>query len=543
MIRKLATLAVLGLALTGCGPTEPQSAGGPPVTRRLTESQYRNTIADVFGPQIVVAGRFDPLLRTDGLLTIGAGRATVTPVGFERYHALARSIAGQVTDATNREVLVGCGPQDVRSADDACAAEFYARIGRLLFRRPLTTEEVQDQVKRAHEAAQVRGDFYVGLSYGLQTLLEAPDFLFVVERANGGQLDDFAKATRLSLLLWNTTPDDLLLQAAETGKLKSGDGLTREVDRMIASPRFKDGVRAFFTDMLSLDDTNTLQKDTTLFPAFTLAAANDGREQTLRTLVDLLVTKNGDHRDVFTSRETFVSNALGLIYRVSVNDPSGWSRFEFPADDPRAGIQSQVGFVSLHSHPGKSSPTLRGKAIRELLLCQRVPDPPGDVNFDQFNDPASPLRTARERLAAHAVDPACAGCHKLTDPIGLALENFDGLGQVRDTENGAPIDLSGDLDGVKYANGNELAKALHDNPAVTSCVVNRAYTYAAARPTVAEEKPFVAYLEKAFAQSGYKFPSLIRRIALSDAFYAVSGQGTGAIPGPAARAGNTEEKS
>ncbi len=542
MIRKLASLALLSLTLAGCGPTEPQTTGGPAVTRRLTESQYRSVIADVFGPQIVVAGRFDPLLRTDGLLTIGAGSATVGAAAFERFHALARSIAAQVTDTTNRDVLVGCGPQDLRTADDSCATEFYSRIGRLLFRRPLTTDEVRDQVKLAREATAVRGDFYTGLAYGLQTLLEAPDFLFVVERANGKQLDDYAKATRLSLLLWNTSPDDVLLQAAEGGKLKTEDGLKQEVDRMIASPRFKDGVRAFFTDMLSLDDTTNLQKDTTLFPAFTLTAANDGKEQTLRTLVDLLVTRNVDYRDIFTTRETHISNALGLIYRVGVNDPSGWSRFDFPSDDPRAGIQSQVGFVALHSHPGKSSPTLRGKAIRELLLCQRVPDPPGNVNFDKFNDPDSPLRTARERLAAHANDPACAGCHKLTDPIGLALENFDGLGQIRDNENGAALDLSGDLDGVKYANGAELAKALHDNPAAASCVVNRAFTYAAGRQTVSDEKAFVVYLEKTFADSGYKFPSLIRRIALSDAFYAVSGQGAGQSPA-AAKAGTTEDKS
>src|SRR5690606_7737678 len=122
----------------------------------------------------------------------------------------------------------------------------------------------------------------------------------------------------------------------------------------------------------------------------------------------------------------------------------------FDENDPRAGLVSQVGFLAMASHPGRSSPTLRGQAIREHLLCQSVPEPPGDVDFTLFEDPDSSLKTARERLVAHANVPACAGCHKITDPIGLALENFDGAGQFRTTENGAPIDTSGELDGISF---------------------------------------------------------------------------------------------
>ncbi|MFL2769949.1 MAG: DUF1588 domain-containing protein [Rhodospirillaceae bacterium] len=122
--------------------------------------------------------------------------------------------------------------------------------------------------------------------------------------------------------------------------------------------------------------------------------------------------------------------------------------FEFSENDPRAGILTQVGFSALASHPGRSSPTLRGKSIREAVLCQKVPDPPGDVDFSLFEDPNSPNKTARERLTAHSTEPACAGCHKITDPIGLALEQLDGIGQLRTSENGVVIDVSGNLDGT-----------------------------------------------------------------------------------------------
>ena len=149
-----------------------------------------------------------------------------------------------------------------------------------------------------------------------------------------------------------------------------------------------------------------------------VAAANDAREQTLRTLVDALLVREADYREIFTNRKTFMTGALGIVYRVPVDAPGEWTPFEFDRDDPRAGIQTQLGFLALHSHAGKSSPTLRGKAVRELLLCQRVPDPPSTVNFDRFNDPASPGKTARARLKVHSTEPSCAGCHRLMDPIG-----------------------------------------------------------------------------------------------------------------------------
>jgi hypothetical protein len=530
--REFAAAAVAALALVGlggCGRSEPVTEGGPATLRLLTEAQYRNVIGDLFGSQVVVASRFDPVVRTEGLLAVGAGSASVTASGIEHYSSLARTIATQVVAPANRALFVPCAPEKPEAADDHCAALFLGRVGRYLYRRPLSAEELATQVKIAGLAAATRQDFYAGLAYGLQGMLESPDFLFVSERTEPDprhpghpRLDDYSRATRLSFFLWNTSPDEALLAAAGKGELQTRAGLEREVDRMMASPRFKGGVRAFFTDMLGLDDFATLEKDTIIFPAFSLAAANDAREQVLRTLVDELVTRNGDYRDLFTTRRTFMSGPLGLLYRVPVSLPGGWVPYEYPVNDPRAGIQTSLSFVALHSHPGKSSPTLRGKAIRELLLCQKIPDPPSTVNFDQFNDPHSPNKTARNRLKAHAVDPACAGCHKLMDPIGLALENFDGAGQLRTSENGEPIDTSGELDGTRFADARGLGAALRQDPAATSCVVRRAFSYAAARGIGRGERDWMAYLEAKFAASGYRLPELIRRIATSEALYTVT---------------------
>lgn len=531
---------VLVAVLLGACSREPPASGGPATVRRLTEAQYRNIIADVFGPQIVVAGRFDPIVRTDGLLAVGAGRASITPSGVERFVSLARSIAQQVVAPGNRELLIHCEPAAPDRADAPCAEQFLAATARLLYRRKATAEDIAVPLRLANEAAVGRQDFYAGLAYGLQALLSAPDFLFIAENAVADaadkkrlQLDGYSRASRLSFMLWNSTPDELLLAAAERGELDDAAEVERQVERLMESPRFEGGVRAFFTDMLSLDDFATLEKDTVLFPAFSLAAAQDSKEQVLRTLVDELLVRDSDYRDLFTTRRTFMTNPLGMVYRVPAAKPAGWAPFEFEADDPRAGIQTMLSFVALHSHPGKSSPTLRGKAIRELLLCQKVPDPPGDVNFDQFNDPQSPNKTARLRLAAHSTDPACAGCHKLMDPIGLALENFDGAGQVRLTENGEPIDTSGELNGIPFADARGLGQAMRQDPAATSCVVRRSYAYAAGRAIARGEREFMSYLEQSFADDGYRLRALWRRIALSRALQTVSAQPVATQPATA----------
>jgi hypothetical protein len=532
--------AIAALALVGCGPGEPQSSGGAPQVRRLTEEQYRQVIADLFGKDIKVAGHFDPLNRTDGLLEIGASRAAITSSAFEQYDGIARQIAAQVVDADHRDVLVPCSPASESAPDAACARAFFARIGPLLYRRPLEAKTLERLIDVSGAAAASVHDFYAGLAFGLAGMLETPEFLFVADYTepdpdHPGQrrLDAYSRASRLSFLLWNTMPDALLTKAAQDGDLNSRRGLRRQVDRMLASPRLGAGVRAFFSDMLGFDTFDTLAKDPIIYPAFVQSVTDDAQEQTLRTITNLLVAKKGDYRDLFTTRDTVMSGLLGLLYDVPVTKPDGWVPYKFPDGDPRAGIITQLSFVALHSHPGRSSATLRGKAVREIFLCQKVPDPPGNVNFSLVQDTKNPnYKTARQRLTAHRSAPTCAGCHKIMDPMGLALENFDGAGQYRTAENDTPIDSSGEVDGVKFQGAAELGKVVHDNPATTACLVNRLYGYATGRPPLAGEKDWMMYLQAGFARNGYRIPDLLRLIATSDAFYAIAPASAQSATGP-----------
>jgi hypothetical protein len=523
--------AVSALVLASCGTSEPEVEGASPDMRRLTDAQYRNIIADVFGPQILVPGESHPPVRTDGLLAVGTRTSRITPSGFEEYYSRARLIAQQVVSPENRDVAFPCKPASVSAADDACARQFFSEAGLLLFRRPLNEKELTTAVEVSREGAKL-GGFYDGVAVGLIGLLTAPQFLFVIDetepdpdRKGEKRLTAYAKASRLSFLLWNSTPDRALLAASADGSLHTRAGLERQVDRMMASPRLETGMRAFFDDFLHFDRFETLEKDAVIYPAFTAEVIEDAREQVLRTLVSHVVVENRDYRDVFTTTKTFMTGPLARVYRVPLARPPGvdraWVPYEFTPDDHRAGIVSQIGFVALASHPGISSPTLRGVAIRDHLLCQKVPDPPGDVDFSLFEDPDSGLKTARDRLEAHRTAPACAGCHKITDPIGLALEHFDGAGQFRTTENGAPIDTSGDLDGVPFNDAIGLGKALRESPAAMSCVVGRLASYALGRSMTRNERPFVQYLEETFANDGYRFLDLVRTVAMSNALYKV----------------------
>ena len=505
----------------------PASATSLARVRLLSQEQYFNSIEYIFGPDIKVTTNFAPFRRTQGLLEVGASSAGVTFGQLGEFQRTATDLAAQIVSVRNRGFLLSCRPADARRADRRCATQFLSTVGRLLYRRPLSGVALGRAVDAADSAAGRLKDFYAGLSFALSDMLISPEVLYVVDRSepdpqHPGQsrLDGYSIASRLSLFLWNATPDDELLREAQRGQLNSADGRARAVDRMLASPRMVTGVRAFFDDMFGFDDFASLAKDPQIYPAFNGATAQAAREQTLRTIVDLLLVKKGDYRDLFTTRDTFISPVLGTIYDVPA--ALGWAPYQFPADGPRAGLLTQVGFLADHAHEGQSSPTLRGRALRELLLCEKVPNPPANVDFSAITNPNPALRTMRERLEEHRKNPVCAGCHKLMDPIGLALEDFDGAGQYRTTQNGAPIDTSGSLDGRKFNDAVGLGKALHDDPALPACLVQRLYAYGVGGLTKEDNKATLPYLKQRFAQEGYRLPSLMRTIALSTAFVEVS---------------------
>lgn len=518
----------LGIASVGLGgqPAEPRLSVSPPTVRLITQTQYVNTLRSIFGAGIVDRAQFAPIQRLDGLVAVGASSAAVTSGSLDQFDSAARAIAARVVDASRRDFLVPCRPTSNTAADDVCASTFISRSGRLLFRRGLKPAELAAYVGVARDSASASKDFYSGLGVALASLLVAPEFLFVTqpeEKVKGEvRLTAYAKASRISLLLWNAYPDDELLRAAEGGALNNKQGLQKQVDRMLTSQQLEEGVRNFFDDMLVFEDFDRLTKDGNFYPAFTNKVTVDAREQTLRTIVAHVVDEDADYRDLFTTRKTFLTSDLASIYGIAVRTNGGWTPYEFPEGSPRAGILTQASFLALHAHPARSSATLRGKALRELFLCQKVPSPPPNVDFSALEDPKSPFRTARDRVNFHLQNPACAGCHRITDPMGLALENFDGAAQYRTKENGIDIDATGQLDGVAFKDVHGLATALRNNPQVPVCLAKRLTSYALGRSLGKDDQDWLEYAGAKFSASGYRVKELLRTIVTSDAFYEVA---------------------
>jgi len=527
-------------ALTGAGgfavhtalaaPTASAAAtsGAPMIVaaRRLTESQYRRSIAEVFGADVRVDGRFEPELRDEGLLAIGSSQLSITPAGFEQYYRLADSIAAQVVAPERRDRLADCRPGSDAAPDEACARRIIAKVGEQLFRRPLTEAEIAPRLRTAALGAERTGDFYEGVALALKSLLVAPEFLFRLERAepdpaqpNQYRLDGYSKASRLSFLFWDAPPDADLRRAAETGELHTADGLRRQLTRLVGSPRLRDGARAFFTDMLQLEHFDGLTKDPNAYPKFSQALADSAREQTLRTTIDLLIDKRRDYRELFTSNSTFINRHLAAVYQVPFTSTQEWSPFTFPKEAGRSGILTEVTFLSLFSHPAASSPTRRGVKLHEIFMCEPTPAPPADVDFSKVQ--ALEQGTVRTRLLAHMDNEGCAACHRVSDPAGLALEHFDGIGQRRMFENGQPIDVSAEVNGARFVGAQGLGTYLSTQRKIPACLVRNVYAYGVGKAPDERDEDYLADQTEAFAKDGYRVPEMMARIAESPEFFKV----------------------
>jgi len=492
----------------------------PVVLKRLTKAQYSNSILDLVGEDIAVPISLEPDAAVDGFLVVGGSKSSISALGVERYETAAHDIAEQAMSSSSiREALVPCVPAG--DSDASCSEAFVQSFGRRAFRRPLTDEETTRYVGVAVEAANKLGDFHQGLAFAMAGLLQSPHFLFRIELGESadGRLayTDYEMATRLSYFLWNTTPDDELLDAAEAGSLADEAGLAKQVDRMLASPKAREGLRNFFYERFALHELDDLVKDGDIFTSMSAELGPAAREETLSAVEDLVFDRDADYRTIFTSRKTFVDRRLASLYDVPAPDLEQFAATMLPADGPRAGLLGHASVLALHAHSTSTSATLRGKFIRVVLLCMVIPPPPADVDTS-LPEANETFPTLRDRIAQHNNDPACASCHSVLDPIGLGLEQFDGIGQFRLDENDATIDPSGDLDGVTFAGAVQLGEAIAQHDEVGRCLTRHLYRYAIGTTETKAEAALLDQLGEQFEHDGHRIKALMRRIALSDGF-------------------------
>lgn len=527
-----AILAPLTLAaVAACEDAPPRGAETPPappppvepsatVLKRLTRSQYRQTVRDLLG-EVAVPPSLEPDVASAGFLAVGSSETSISSLGVDRYESAAYDLAAQaMKPGAARDRLVPCQPAAV--VDEPCAGTFVERFGRRAFRRPLSGDEVARYVGVATQAATTLDDFHRGLEFALAGMLQSPNFLFRVELGEPDQetgalrYTSWEMATRLAYFLWNTTPDDELLDAAERGELVDDASLRRQVDRMLASPRARDGVRNFFDERFGLYRLADLVKDPTVFSQASADLGPDAREETLRTLEDLVFDRDADVREMMTSSRTFLNRRLATLYEVPAPSLDGFAATTLPGGD-RRGLLGQAGILALYAHATSSSSTLRGKFMRTTLLCGTIPPPPANVDT-ALPEPTPELPTLRDRMRSHMENPECAACHSLMDPIGLGLENFDGLGRHRIAEQGVTIDPSGDLDGVSFSSASELGSAMAASPEFSTCLVRHLYRYATGRLESDGEDALVGWLRGALERHEFRLKPLLAEVATSEGF-------------------------
>jgi hypothetical protein len=499
------------------GTESPGGAGAlaPVGMRRLTLSQYRNTIEDLFGAVTMPAVEGEP--ATSGFTSVGASVVSTSPVGVERYDAAARSIAGQIFgDAAKRAALAGCMPSGAEDA--ACARTLLTGIGRLLYRRALTGAEADRIVKLGVDGAREANDFWKGMEVAMTALLQSPKFLYRAElgvpvkgtdrrRFSGHEL-----ASRLAFFVWNSSPDAELLEAAARGELDTAAGVKQQATRLLASPKARRGFRTFFQELMRLEDLAVAQnRENTLPISATLVSAI--REQTLLTFEDALFTRGVDFAEVVRGAETFLNKELAAHYGVPGPTGTKLERVTLATSAPRLGLLGHASFLIKMSNQPDSSPTARGKFIREAFFCQEVPPPPPGVSTELPESPMDRPITMRERLEKHRADPACAGCHAMIDPIGLGLENFDSLGKFRDKEHGLVINPAGELDGKAFKNARELAQVVSQHGALTGCFVRQLVRHATGR-----EEPHGSPTIEQLSKGGRKFGDLVVELVTKDLF-------------------------
>lgn len=527
------TAGAAGTGVTGgTGPLVPdpppfQPAAG--MLRRLTRAQFRNAVSDVFGVDVNLAD-----LESDGwngdFATIGAASVVTSERGVEQYHAaIETAVTAVFGDATRRAGFIGCTPGT--AASDACVRGFIESMGRRAWRRPLETAEVERLAGLSASAATELGSAVEGVRWVTIALFTSPNFLYRAElgapSADGSlRFTGYEMASRLAFLVSNSLPDAALLESAESGALATTDGVRSATERLLDAPVGREAVGAFAEEYMRLDRIGTQAKDATLFPEYgpTLQAAmiHDMRS----TWEVIAFDDRTSAMDLFTTTKVVVNSELAAIYGIDATGlgPSTFAVRSLPADGPRLGLLGKAGYLSQFANQKEGSPTLRGKFLREAMMCTHIPPPPGDVDIVLEDPPADQPMTKRQRLEMHRTEDACAGCHSNMDPMGLPLELFDAIGRYRTTDHGLPIDPSGDVDGEPVADARELGFALASNATVAQCLVRKYYTYAVGHEERAVDGSVLNALAADFQASGYKLRDLVLDVVTSDAFSSVAPQ-------------------
>ena len=500
---------------------------GPYPMRRLSRDEYGATIRDLLNVHFN-AGHGLP---ADGAGGEGFDNASETlflsPIHAEKYlDAAAEALDYGAKDPRSRKAFLIAEPGPSMLPEDAARKVLEAFVPRAL-RRPAKTGEV-DRYLNLFRNRQKRGDnFDRAILFALKGVLVSPNFLFRLEDPNPETdprpLDDYAFATRLSYFLWGTMPDQVLFDLAANGKLQDAAMVTEQIGRMLKDQRARDFSERFVDQWLNTRELGRdVKPDEKVFPAWYDAEIQSAIRYEPILFFQEILSQNLSVLNLLDSNFTILTNKLSNFYGLSLKGLTQQpKRAELPENSHRGGILTMSAVLAVSSYPQRTSPVLRGKWILEAVLGTPPPPPPPNVpDLKEEDHSAAMPRTLRERLEEHRRDPVCASCHSRIDPLGFALENYDGLGRWRTEDSGKPIDNRGELpDGTKIDGPERLKKVLLERKAqFLRHVTSKLMGYALGRGLTAGDACTVDRIVDQLESQEYRSQALIREIVLSVPF-------------------------
>jgi mono/diheme cytochrome c family protein len=483
-----------------------------------------------------------------GVHVIGAAfvKETVAPEGplqpklsqydYAQYKggdpAVASVAIGGPFDATGpgdtlpRQRIFICKPAGAAAAasDDTCAGRILSNLARRAYRRPVTAQD-SDVLMSFYRAGLAADGFEAGIRSALERILVGPEFLFRVESdpanvAPGSvyRLSDVDLASRLSFFLWSSIPDDELLAAAERGQLRDPAILEQQVRRMLADPRAKSLVENFAGQWLYLRNLRSAKPDPDAFPYFD-DNLREGFQRETELFFESMLREDRSVTELLTADYTFVNERLARHYGIPNVYGNHFRRVSLP-DPNRSGLLGQGSILTVTSHANRTSPVVRGKWVLDNLLGAPPPPPPADVPDLKDRSEGGKVLTMRERMQEHRANPVCASCHKLMDPIGFALENFDAIGRWRAADAGAAIDASGETpDGTKFEGPAGLRQVLlNQREQFVATVTERLLTYALGRGVEYYDAPAIRQIVREAARNDYRWSALFLGVVKSTPF-------------------------
>lgn len=494
--------------------------------RRLTRSQYLNTLVDLLGEPLTLPTALEPDLVVDLFPGVGAASGTVSGLGIEQFEAAGENAVDEVfADAGRRSALVGCEP----SAAD-CFATFAEDFGRRAFRRPLQDDEIERYATLGADVAAVRGDAWQGARAIAIALLSSPSFLYLVELGEEDPTSDerwrftsVEMASRLSYAIWNGPPDAELLDAGDSGALLERAEVKAQVERMLEDDRARRGIGRFVSEWLGLDIIATLDKDLATFPNATpeLFAAMHG--EATRLAQHAALGEDASLLDILDGQYTFVNAELASFYGIAAPtdvDAQGFGMVDTSGMDGRRGILGTAGVLAGQSRRTRTAPTIRGMYVQARLRCQDLPPPPADVPMDipdgTEDDPQT--QSIRELLEQHREDPTCAACHASLDPPGLAMEHFDALGAYRTMDAGFPVDAATVVDETQVDGLPGLTSYLVEDPAVRRCMVQQLLRFTTGHRESVEQAQTVEALGNGLAAADFNLRAFLPELFATAAF-------------------------